>query len=248
MFYRKTRAQQEAALKKFHNLPVKTEDLLSIDLNESNSESNEITTTPLSVPLENCGIIRVPFSILARQYNRAASVLVGKEQNIISDPGKGDNLPRYVANESVNTPSYVVSKKRSVRHGAYYVCSASCIDFKAYDICAHTLAVAEMDSSLTEFIKCYKATNQGPPKVDALINIDLPTGRGSKKTKSTQRRRGAVNSNTRRKDVVECYTETSGPSSSTSGIDYSSVGNRGDTDAETITKTRTSTSSKGSQV
>ena len=74
-------------------------------------------------------------------------ILASKEQNIISDPGKGDNLPRYVANESVNAPSYVVCKKRSARHGAYYVCSASCIDFKAYDICAHTLAVAEMDSS-----------------------------------------------------------------------------------------------------
>ena len=68
----------------------------------ADSESAEITMMPLSVPLENCGIIRVPFSILARQYNRAASILAGKEQNIISDPGKGDNLPRYVANESVN--------------------------------------------------------------------------------------------------------------------------------------------------
>ena len=248
VFYRKTRAQQEAALKKFHNLPVKTEDLLPIDLDESKSESAEITTTPLSVPLENCGIIRVPFSILARQYNRAAAILASKGQNIISDPGKGDNLPRYVANESVNAPSYVVCKERSIRHGAYYVCSASCIDFKAYGICAHTLAVAEMDSSLTDFIKCYKATNQGPPKVDALINIDLPTGRGSKKTKSTQRRRGAVNSNTRRKDVVECYTETTEPSSSTSGIDHSPVGNRGNTNAEPKTKTKTSSSSKGSQV
>ena len=56
------------------------------------------------------------------------------------------------------------------------MCSTSCIDSKAYGICAHTLAVAEMDSSLTEFIKCYKATNQGPPEVDALINTDLPTG------------------------------------------------------------------------
>ena len=65
----------------------------------ANSESAEIT---MSVPLENCEIIRVLFSILARQYNRAASILAGKEQNIISDPGKGDNLPRYVANESVN--------------------------------------------------------------------------------------------------------------------------------------------------
>lgn len=202
--------------------------------------------TPSSVPLENCGIICVPFSILARQYNRAASILAGKEQNI-SDPGKGDNLPRYVANQSVNAPSYVVCKKCSVRHGAYYVCSASCIDFKAYDICAHTIAVGEMDSSLTEFIKCYKATNQGPPKVDALINIDLPTGRGSKKTKSTQRKRGAVNSNTR-KDVVKCYTDISEPSSLTSGTDHSSVRNRVNTDAETRTKTRTPISSKGSRV
>ena len=82
------------------------------------------------------------------------------------------------------------------------MCSTSCIDFKAYGICAHTLA--EMDSSLTEFSKCYKATNQGPPEVDALINIDLPTGHGLEKTKSTQRRSRAVNSNTRTKNVVEC--------------------------------------------
>ena len=247
VFYRKTRAQQEAALKKIHNLPVKAVDLLPIDLVETNSESPAITT-PLSVPLDNCGIIRVPFSILARQYNRAASILAGKEQNIISDPGKGDNLPRYVANESVNAPSYVVCKKSSVRHGAYYVCSASCIDFNAYDMCAHTIAVAEMDSSLTEFVKCYKATNQGPPKVDALINVDLPSGRGSKKTKSTQRRRGAVNSNRRRTNVVEYYTDTAEPSSSTSGTDQSSVRSRGNTDAVARTKTRTPTSSKGSQV
>ena len=151
----------------------------------------------------------VPFSIL--------------EQNLILNPGKEDNFPFYVAKASVNAPSYIASKKHSVRHGAYYVCNTSCIDFKAHDICAHTLAVAEMDCSQTEFIKW--ATNQGPPEVDALINIDLPTRCESEKRKSTQRRRGAVNSNTRSKDVVECYTDTSEPSSSTSGIDHSSVGN-----------------------
>lgn len=123
--------------------------------------------------------------------------------------------------------------------------SASCIDFKAYDICAHTLAVAEMDSSLTEFFKCYKATNQGSPNVDGLINIELPTAHGPKKT---QRRRGSVNSNKTRRDVYECYTDTSEPSSSTSGIDHSSVRNQENTEAKTRTKTKTPTSSKGSQV
>ena len=62
VFYWKMRAQQEAMLKKFHNLPVKTDDLLPIDLDESNSESAEITT-PLNVQLDNCGFICVPFSI-----------------------------------------------------------------------------------------------------------------------------------------------------------------------------------------
>ena len=87
------------------------------------------------------------------------------------------------------------------------MCSGTCIDFKAYDICAHTLAVAEMDRSLTEFVHCYKTTNQRPPNVDALIHMDLPPGRGSKKTKATQRRKGATNK--KRKEVVESYTNTS---------------------------------------
>lgn len=88
------------------------------------------------------------------------------------------------------------------------MCSATCIDFAAYDICAHTIAVAEVDGSLTEFVQCYKATNQRPPNVDALIHMDLPAGRGTKKTKSTQRRKGATNSNRRQKDVVESYAKT----------------------------------------
>ena len=169
-------------------------------------------------------------------------------------------MPRYVANESVNAPSYVVCRKRSVRHGAYYVCSTTCIDFVAYDICAHTIAVAEMDGSLTEFVQCYKATSQRPPNVDALIHMDLPTGGGTKKTKSTQRRRGAVNSNRKRKDVVENYATTflTEPSALTSEILPRSVRTLENTGAEkdlnvstavTTTKgTTMSTNAKGTQV
>ena len=136
-------------------------------------------------------------------YHRAGLISARKDETIISDPGKGNQLPPYVANELINSPSYAVCKKRSVRHGSYYMCSASWVDFAAYDICAHTIAVAETDGLLADFIRCYKATNQGPPNVDALVHMDLPAGRGTKHTKSTQRRRGAANSNKRRKDVVE---------------------------------------------
>lgn len=212
---------------------------------------------PLSLPLEKSAFIRVPFGILARMYHHAVMILACKKENIISDPGKGDKLPRYVANESVNAPSSVVCKKHSVRHGVYYVCSATCIDFNAYDICAHTIAVAEMDSSLTGFIQCYKATNQRPPNIDALIHMDLPAGRGTEKTKSTQRRRGAANSSRRRKDVVESYARTSstGPLASTSEIlpgSARALGNAGtEKEAETTTTTtgtRISRNTKGPQV
>ena len=147
----------------------------------------------LSLPLENTAIIRVPFSILARMYQCASLILARNEENIHPNPRRVDNLPRYVANEAIDAASYAVCRKRSVRHGTYYLCSATCIDFKAYVICAHTLAVAEMDCSLTELIHCYKATKQRPPNVDALIQMNLPPGRGSKKTKATQRRKRATN-------------------------------------------------------
>lgn len=87
VFYRKTRAQQEAALKKFHNLPVKTVDIIPIDLENTNEAD---TMSPLSLPLEDFGIIRVPFSILARMYHRASLILARKEENIHPDPGRGD--------------------------------------------------------------------------------------------------------------------------------------------------------------
>lgn len=92
--------------------------------------------SPLSLPLENTAIIRVPFSILARMYQCALLILARNEENIHPNPRRVDNLPRYVANEAIDAPSYAVCRKCSVRHGTYYLCSATCIDFKAYDICA----------------------------------------------------------------------------------------------------------------
>ena len=70
--------------------------------------------SPLSLPLDNTAIMRVPFSILARTYQRASLILVRNEENIHPDPRRVDNLPRYVANEAIDAPSYAVCRKRSV--------------------------------------------------------------------------------------------------------------------------------------
>ena len=125
------------------------------------------------------------------------------------------------------------------------MCSVTCIDFKTYDNCAHTLAVAEMDCSLTEF--SHEATNQRLPNMDALILVDLPPGRRSKKTKATQRRKGAANK--KGKEVVESYTNTSPTDHSASNPASTLVrspGNRG-TEKE-VEKTTTQKDTEEPQV
>ena len=65
-----------------------------------------------------------------------------------------------------------VNWKRAVRHGTQNVCSGTCIRFAAYAICARTIAVAESDGLLADFVRFYKATNQRPPSADALIHME----------------------------------------------------------------------------
>lgn len=66
VFYRKTKAQQEIALRKFHNLLVKTDDILPIDLEKTDSGSEGSTLTPLSVPLHSSGVIRAPLQYIGK--------------------------------------------------------------------------------------------------------------------------------------------------------------------------------------
>ena len=151
-------------LKKFHQLAVRAEDVILLHQQATHEAHG------LSVGM----------------YNEAEAILRCKDGRIIPDPGNGDNPPQYVANETANVPAYVVNRKSSVRHGCYYTCSDSCIRFTTYAICEHSLAVAELDGSLSAFFKCYKAMNQRAPNVADLVSIDLPAGRGTKKTKATQ--------------------------------------------------------------
>ncbi len=101
-----------------------------------------------------------------------------------NEDGEGENLPWYVANEVANSPSYQVTKKRTARSGVYYECSEGCIRFSAYAICAHTLAVAEIDNRLSDFLIVYKSKKEGTRDLNALVHVDMPAGRGKKRQKA----------------------------------------------------------------
>ena len=147
-------------------------------------------------------LIGVPFATLVRMYNDA-STLARSENKIVKAPDEGDNLPRYVANSISNLPPYQVSQKRTARNCVYYECSEGCIRFSAYALCEHTIAVADIDNRLSDFLKAYKMKNGGKRDMNAIVHIDMPAGRGRKKTKSTQKRKGASN---RKKQLVQEYS------------------------------------------
>ena len=207
VFYRKSVDQRNAFLKRFQQADVNVTKELPGDLQSTFSEANAPTFPSLSVLLQNMHVIKVPFAIMARMYHNASAILQQAQENIIRAPGQGDRLPWYVANEVANAPSYVVTKKRTARHGVYYECSNNCIKFSTHNMCADTIAVAESDDGLQAFIQYYpsKTTKGGINDVDSLVLMDLPSARGKKKTKSTQRRKGATNSNKRIKETVQNY-------------------------------------------
>lgn len=238
LFYRKTKDQQNAVLKKFYQAPVNSHKELPVDLQAKfPTQANTVDTDfpTLSVPLEKMQIVRVPFAVLARIYNNASVLLQDKAKNIIKAPGEGDNLPWYVLSEIRNAPSYIVTKKRTARHNVYYECSNSCIRFTAHAICAHTIAVAEIDRQLEEFVRCYKLKYEGHCNLNGLVHMDQQSGRGKKKTKSTQRRKGTSKRNS--KETVESYVNPASTRPSTSIQPAAEVNNKTDMSIHTVSST-----------
>ena len=183
-FYRKTKEQQNTFLDKFHNANVSAQRELPAELS-STLPKEDSSTSCLSISLNNMKLIGVPFATLVRMYNDA-STLARSKNRIVKAPGEGDNQPRYVANSISNLPPYQVSQKRTTRNSVYYECSEGCIRFSAYALCEHTLAVADIDNRLSDFLKAYKMKNGGKRDLNTIVHTDMPAGRRRKKTKENQ--------------------------------------------------------------
>ena len=198
-FYRKTTQQKEAVLKKFNQQQVRAEDVTSASTNSDVSS----TVPPLSMSPQESGIIRVPLSVLNAMFHKAGSLMSRGEQAIVAAPGVNVNPQRFVENESAPASPYIVTTKSSKRGAIYYECSANCISFAAYGLCSHVLAVAESDKKLEDFITWYKKQKQSPANVTALAEMDLPSSRGTKRSKATQIRKGGKNTNKHPRQVIE---------------------------------------------
>ena len=170
VFCRKSVKQKQAVLKKFNNQEVKSnENVLPV-----NGEEEGTHNDPLSISEEQSGIICVPFKVLKQMFQKAGVHLSCREEAIVTAPGANVFPEHYVESEG-GSPN-VVKTKSSKCYGVYYECSKNCISF----------AVVELESNKENFFNWYKVSKQSPANILVLSQMDLPEGRGTKRTKSTQ--------------------------------------------------------------
>ena len=144
-----------------------------LQFESSASESRQTCVAPsLSVNLESAAEqVRVPFKCLEGIWAKA-SRLLSDDIAIAAAPGQ-DPEARMVLSYSGKMPHLVTPKK-----GGDFSCDSSCPNWKAMGICSHSVAVAEVNKKLSEFLSANK--RKKPVNVTSLLTANMPRGRGRK--------------------------------------------------------------------
>ena len=135
----------------------------------------------LSISADDCGIHTIPMVTLEGIWNKAMSLLNG-DNSITVAPGP-DKRARVVLSYRSETP-HLVRPKGST---GQYVCDEKCPQWVSAKICSHTVAVAECNKSLNEFLKWY-ISSKTMPNITSLAMSGMPTRRGRKKSQAPRSR------------------------------------------------------------
>jgi len=122
----------------------------------------------------------IPSITLQGMWNKA-NRLLSMENGITSAPGI-DKKARMVLSLTSEIPHFVRS-----RANGQYVCDATCAGWSSAKICGHTLAVAETNGELSDFLQWYVRSRM-EPNITTLAMQGLPSGRGKKGGKPKRKR------------------------------------------------------------
>ena len=129
-------------------------------------------TYHLSVNVESFSkSVSVPFLTLSGIWTKAGNLLQDTANNFSMSPGSHSQA-RMVRSSSSTTPHLVKQGK-----GGNFVCD--CINYKSLRICSHTVAVAELNDSLIEFLSYLKKLKHAP-NLTAMAISDMPKGKERK--------------------------------------------------------------------
>ena len=107
-----------------------------------------------------------------------AEYLVNNPKMISNVPGHESPYSRMVAASSKEIPHFVSVPKEFT---GQFICDSHCPMFASYKICSHTLAAAEVNGKLADFLLWFNKTLRRA-NLTKLSDIGMPTTSGKKKS------------------------------------------------------------------
>ena len=148
----------------------------------NNDQQDTVTTsaTGLSISAENSRIHTIPLITLQGIWTKAASLL--QDNSAITHTPGSDKRARAVLSHRSENPHIVRPKS-----DGQFVCDSNCPQWSSSKICSHTVAVAEKNNCLQNFINWYI---RSAPQVNItnLAMAGMPSGRGKKKNQVQRKR------------------------------------------------------------
>ena len=182
--------QRQKIVQRFNSATIEGSSASSVHTFSSPSIADEDTASSdqqpscsvrcLKVSAEESGIHTIPLVTLQQIWSKASSLLQG-ENTITPVPGT-DKRARAVLSYHSDTPHIVRPKGNT-----HYICDSNCAQWSSSKICSHTVAVANYNDSLPQFLEWY-VSSASQPNITTLAMSGMPPGRGRKKNQITRKR------------------------------------------------------------
>ena len=116
--------------------------------NHTNTDTNKMTITA-----ELSGIMHPPLAVLEQTFSKAKKYVYYSTNSIKTSPGETETPSSFIVASASNpsSPHTVVYHKNGK-----YDCDGQYLRFKSYKICSGTVAVAEYNEELHNFVEYFK--------------------------------------------------------------------------------------------
>ena len=172
--------------------------------------ASSTSSQPLSVSVSDVAAsTSLPLPCLQGIWSKATELLQ-TPGSIVAVPGHPGNT-RMVASCSGQRPHLVIPCK-----GGLIKCDSDCLNYKSMGICSHSVAVAQVNNNLLQFINAFVKTKR-VPNFTSLAVHGMPPGRGRKGGQTPRARKKVTEPTTNRVERLSCGVVSSASSSSAVG-------------------------------
>lgn len=127
---------------------------------------------------------KLPYTSVEGMW-RKASKLVTEANAVVCAPGLGAK-DKMVKSQTGSSPHLVLTKA-SVE-GLQYKCDDKCPHYKSVSICSHTIAAAEANGDLQNFLEWFGHHGRQVPNLTKLSTHGMPSGAGKKGSKTPRKK------------------------------------------------------------